>query len=126
MVTLSRLFIHPVKSMRGIGLTHAFADISGLAFDRLFMVTETDGTFITARQFPQMVKFIPAPLHDGLHLTAPDGSSAVVRLVISPRRPSRPKSGATILPPSSRPPPLTSGSAAFSSAMSSCAGWGRS
>lgn len=31
MVTLSRLFIHPVKSMRGIGLTHAFADISGLA-----------------------------------------------------------------------------------------------
>lgn len=79
MVTLSRLFIHPVKSMRGMGLTHAFADISGLAFDRLFMVTETDGTFITARQFPQMVKFIPAPLHDGLHLTAPDGSSAVVR-----------------------------------------------
>lgn len=45
--------------MRGIGLTHAFADISGLAFDRLFMVTETDGTFITARQFPQMVKFTP-------------------------------------------------------------------
>ncbi len=29
MVTLSRLFIHPVKSMRGMGLTHAFADISG-------------------------------------------------------------------------------------------------
>ncbi|CDL09509.1 Flavodoxin reductases (ferredoxin-NADPH reductases) family 1 [Klebsiella pneumoniae IS43] len=74
--------------MRGIGLTHAFADISGLAFDRLFMVTETDGTFITARQFPQMVKFIPAPLHDGLHLTAPDGSSAWCVLVISPRRPS--------------------------------------
>ena len=23
MVTLSRLFIHPVKSMRGMGLTHA-------------------------------------------------------------------------------------------------------
>ncbi len=68
MVTLSRLFIHPVKSMRGIGLSHAYADISGLAFDRIFMVTETDGTFITARQFPQMVKFTPAPLHDGLHL----------------------------------------------------------
>lgn len=57
MATLSRLFIHPVKSMRGIGLTHALADISGLAFDRIFMVTEPDGTFITARQFPQMVRF---------------------------------------------------------------------
>jgi uncharacterized protein YcbX/ferredoxin len=77
--TLSRLFIHPVKSMRGIGLTHALGDVSGFAFDRIFMVTETDGTFITARQFPQMVRFIPSPLHDGLHLTAPDGSSAVVR-----------------------------------------------
>ena len=99
MVTLSRLFIHPVKSMRGIGLSHAYADISGLAFDRIFMVTETDGTFITARQFPQMVKFIPAPLHDGLHLTAPDGSSAVVRSAISRRSRSLPKSGVTTLPP---------------------------
>jgi Uncharacterized Fe-S protein len=79
MLTLSRLFIHPVKSMRGIGLTHAFADISGMAFDRIFMVTEPDGTFITARQFPAMVRFTPAILHDGLHLTAPDGSSAVIR-----------------------------------------------
>ncbi len=65
--------------MRGIGLTHAFADISGLACDRIFMLTEPDGTFITARQYPQMVRFTPAPLHDGLHLTAPDGSSALVR-----------------------------------------------
>ena len=79
MPTLSRLYIHPVKSMRGIGLTHALADASGLAFDRVFMVTQPDGTFITARQFPQMVRFLPSPLTDGLHLTASDGSSAVIR-----------------------------------------------
>lgn len=79
MATLSRLFIHPVKSMRGIGITHALADISGMAFDRIFMVTEADGTFITARQYPKMVRFTPVPMHDGLHLTAPDGSSAIVR-----------------------------------------------
>ncbi len=47
MATLSRLFIHPVKSMRGIGVSHALADMSGFAFDRIFMVTEPDGTFIT-------------------------------------------------------------------------------
>ncbi len=79
MATLSELFIHPVKSMRGIGVTHALADMSGFAFDRIFMITEPDGTFITARQFPQMVRFTPSPLHDGLHLTAPDGSSVVIR-----------------------------------------------
>ena len=88
MATLSRLFIHPVKSMRGIGLTHAFADISGLAFDRIFMITEPDGTFITARQFPAMVRFTPAVLHDGLHLTAPDGSSALVRFADFSGQPS--------------------------------------
>ncbi|MBD4674285.1 MOSC domain-containing protein, partial [Xanthomonas citri pv. citri] len=27
MATLSRLFIHPVKSMRGIGVSHALADM---------------------------------------------------------------------------------------------------
>ncbi len=35
--------------------------------------------FITARQFPQMVKFTPSPLYDGIHLTAVDGSGAMVR-----------------------------------------------
>ncbi|MDX6042841.1 YcbX family protein [Scandinavium lactucae] len=79
MATLGKLYIHPVKSMRGIGVTHALADISGMAFDRIFMVTEPDGTFITARQYPQMVRFTPVPMHDGLHLTAPDGSVAMVR-----------------------------------------------
>lgn len=79
MFTLTRLFVHPVKSMRGIAQSHALATLSGFAFDRIFMVTETDGTFMTARQYPQMVLFTPALLHDGLHLTAPDGSSAVVR-----------------------------------------------
>lgn len=79
MATLSRLFIHPVKSMRGIGVTQALADISGMAQDRIFMVTEPDGTFITARQHPQMVRFTPVPMPDGLHITAPDGSSGVVR-----------------------------------------------
>ncbi len=79
MATLSRLFIHPVKSMRGIGVTQALADISGMAQDRIFMLTEPDGTFITARQYPQMVRFTPVPMFDGIHLTAPDGSSAAVR-----------------------------------------------
>ena len=79
MLTLSRLFIHPVKSMRGVQLSHAQALESGLAFDRIFMVTDLDGTFITARQYPEMVRFTPALLTDGLSLQAPDGSQAMIR-----------------------------------------------
>ena len=78
-ISLSHLYIHPVKSMRSLALSHAQATTSGLAFDRIFMVTEPDGTFITARQYPQMVLFTPAITHDGLFLSAPDGSSATVR-----------------------------------------------
>ncbi|KAB8313242.1 MOSC domain-containing protein [Erwinia endophytica] len=79
MISLSRLFIHPVKSMRGTQVSHAQARESGLAFDRVFMITELDGTFITARQYSEMVLFTPAVIPDGLFLAAPDGSSATVR-----------------------------------------------
>lgn len=79
MISLSRLFIHPVKSMRGTQVSHAQALASGLAFDRLFMLTDEAGTFITARQYPEMVLFTPALLPDGLLLAAPDGSSATIR-----------------------------------------------
>ncbi|MDR3432316.1 MAG: YcbX family protein [Rouxiella aceris] len=73
LVTLSRLFVHPVKSMRGLQLSHAQVTPGGLAFDRLFMLTDAQGMFITARQYPQLVQFTPALLPDGLILTAPDG-----------------------------------------------------
>lgn len=79
MITLSKIYVHPVKSLRGLQLSHAQASSSGLAFDRTFMITEPDGTFITARQYPQMVMFTPALLPDGLFLTAPDGESAAIR-----------------------------------------------
>ncbi|WP_413740176.1 YcbX family protein [Sodalis sp. RH14] len=79
MVSLSRLYIHPVKSMRGLQVSHALAGAEGLAFDRIFMVTDPDGTFITARQYPQMVLFTPVMVQNGLHLGAPDGQSILAR-----------------------------------------------
>ncbi|KGA24387.1 hypothetical protein AO825_04105 [Pectobacterium brasiliense] len=79
MIGVTRLYIHPVKSMRGLQLSHAMASVSGLANDRAFMITESDGTFITARQYPQMVLFTPALLPDGLFIAAPDGQTATIR-----------------------------------------------
>lgn len=79
MIGVTRLYIHPVKSMRGLQLSHSMVSASGLAHDRTFMVTEPDGTFITARQHPQMVLFTPALLPDGLFISAPDGQTVSVR-----------------------------------------------
>ncbi|MDR0805817.1 MAG: YcbX family protein [Enterobacteriaceae bacterium] len=78
MVTLSRLYVYPVKSMQGLALSHAQVGESGLAFDRIFMLTDPDGTFITARQYPQLVRFTPALLINGVSITAPDGQSQTV------------------------------------------------
>ncbi|QIZ47542.1 YcbX family protein [Dickeya zeae] len=79
MIVLSRLFVHPVKSLRGLQLSQAMASPSGLAFDRMLMITEPDGTFITARQFPQLVLITPALTHEGVFLSAPDGQTCLVR-----------------------------------------------
>ncbi|CEE94459.1 putative 2Fe-2S protein with ferredoxin-like NADP-linked domain and 2Fe-2S ferredoxin-like domain [Xenorhabdus nematophila str. Anatoliense] len=76
MLTLSRLYTYPVKSMRGLQLSHSLVNESGLTFDRNFMITTMDGTFITGRQYPQMLLFTPTMLHNGLYLQAPNGESA--------------------------------------------------
>lgn len=78
MIALNRLFVHPVKSMRGISLSPMMVSPSGPAFDRIFMLTEPDGTFITARQYPQLVLFTPALTPEGLLLSAPDGNTLAV------------------------------------------------
>lgn len=49
MAILIRFFIYFVKSMRGIGFIYVLVDVSGLVFDRIFMITEFDGTFIIVR-----------------------------------------------------------------------------
>lgn len=78
--TLSRLFIYPVKSMRGLQISHARVLPSGLAGDRLFMVTEPDGTFITARQYPHLVNFTPVPDLQTLFITAADKTTVSINL----------------------------------------------
>lgn len=78
MINLARLYVHPVKSMRGLELSHAQVTESGLAFDRILMITDTNGMFITARQYPFLVCFTPALLFNGVSITAPDGQSRTV------------------------------------------------
>lgn len=53
---LSQMFVHPLKSGRGIEYTRAFASQQGLLHDREWLLVTEDGRFMTARAFPQMVK----------------------------------------------------------------------
>ncbi|GIV45998.1 MAG: hypothetical protein KatS3mg036_0816 [Ignavibacterium sp.] len=53
-LTLTEIFVYPIKSLGGISLTEAFVERRGLQYDRRMMLVDENGIFITQRDFPQM------------------------------------------------------------------------
>jgi MOSC domain-containing protein len=51
---LAALFIHPVKSLRGIEVASAEVDALGAVGDRRFLVVDPGGNFLTQRTVPRM------------------------------------------------------------------------
>lgn len=76
--SLSEIYVHPIKSTRGIEVSSAQVVESGLAFDRMMMLADPDGRFVTAREMPQLVLFQTALLPDGVVIHSPDGDSIAV------------------------------------------------
>jgi uncharacterized protein YcbX len=58
-VEVHQLFIYPVKSLRGIDVRDAELTATGFRWDRHWMITKSDGGFITQRQFSNMVLIQP-------------------------------------------------------------------
>lgn len=54
MITISGLYIYPIKSLSGIAVSEAVVEPKGLRYDRRFMLVTPDGRFITQRATPQM------------------------------------------------------------------------
>lgn len=71
-VTVSDLYIYPIKSTRGIRLANAQIDALGLAFDRRFVVSDDAGQFITARTEPALCLVSSKLIEQGLELSAPN------------------------------------------------------
>ncbi|MGF1696537.1 YcbX family protein [Vibrio lamellibrachiae] len=67
---LSQINVYPVKSVGGISLSSSWVELQGLSFDRRFMLATSDGTMVTARKFPQMVKVSASLLPQGFIFTA--------------------------------------------------------
>ncbi|MDV4179139.1 MOSC domain-containing protein [Rhizobium brockwellii] len=58
---VSDLFIYPLKSARGIALPAADIDAYGLPGDRLAMITDAQGHFITQRELPDLARIEVRP-----------------------------------------------------------------
>ena len=70
MIRVSRLFIYPVKSCRGIALDEAEVVVTGFAHDREWLVVDRSGAFMTQRDWPGLARVEVALTTDGLRLAA--------------------------------------------------------
>lgn len=74
-LTVTGLWIYPVKSCAGIALGEAILTARGLPWDREWMVVRPDGTFVTQRQLPRLALLSTALEADALRLRTPDGDA---------------------------------------------------
>lgn len=70
-VSISALYLHPIKSCAGIAVREALLIETGLEFDRAWMVVDAHGRFITQRELPRMALIVPTLKHTELVLRAP-------------------------------------------------------
>ncbi|WP_310586712.1 MOSC domain-containing protein [Telluribacter sp. SYSU D00476] len=54
MLTLSEIWIYPIKSLGGIRLDEAHVQLRGLQFDRRWMIVDDTGRFVTQRSLHRM------------------------------------------------------------------------
>jgi uncharacterized protein YcbX len=67
-MTLSEIWVYPVKSLGGIRLTKALTEERGLQYDRRWMIIDEENVFITQRAHLKMALIDVALLDDGLKI----------------------------------------------------------
>lgn len=72
MLSLSRIWVYPVKSVAGVDRAEAVVEPAGLAGDRRWMLVDPEGRFVTGRQLPELVRIHVRLEPDG-GLRLPDG-----------------------------------------------------
>ncbi len=70
-ITLSAMYVYPIKSCAGIGVAEWEVDRFGLRHDRRWMVITAEGEFLTQREYPVLatIRTRLAPIH--LRVSAP-------------------------------------------------------
>lgn len=69
---ITELTIYPVKALAGIRLTRSTLGVTGLPWDRHWMLVDQAGRFVTQRQLPQLARLIPVLDEHALVITHPD------------------------------------------------------
>ncbi len=65
MLTLTQLFLYPVKSLGGVAVAEADVTPQGLRHDRRWLLVDAQNRFLTQRQHPELALLAVAPAHNG-------------------------------------------------------------
>lgn len=81
---VSEIWIYPIKSLPGIKLNESQVNFSGLQYDREWMLINTEGKFLTARENSTLLKFsiILDIQTKNLQITDPSGKNSITFPVI--------------------------------------------
>ncbi len=80
MATVSQLYSYPIKSCGALNHARITLDERGPLMDRRWMITDTDGKFITQREIPVLARIQPSFANGSLVLNAPKMSAIEVAL----------------------------------------------
>lgn len=68
-LTISALYVYPIKSLGGIALSEARLTPTGFAHDRQYMLVDANNRFITQREMPQLALFETALTDEAVRVT---------------------------------------------------------
>ncbi len=80
-ITISEIFVYPVKSCRGISLPASAVGLRGLAHDRTFLIVDDAHRFLTQRALPRMALIETAMEDKALIFRAP-GAPGELRVAL--------------------------------------------
>jgi uncharacterized protein YcbX len=89
LLTLSGLFIYPVKSLGGYAVPEAEVTARGLRYDRRWLLVDERNRFMTQRQQPELALLTVAPAYNGFlisHRQRPDSLPLFIPFEATPDR----------------------------------------
>ncbi len=80
MLSLSAIYIYPIKGLAGISLPSSQVEERGLQYDRRWMLVDDTHTFLTQRKYPQMALLTVQLTSKGLRVQAPGKADLLIPL----------------------------------------------
>ena len=81
---ITSIVVYPLKSARGVSVSSAKLDARGLAYDRLWMVVDERGAFMSQRRAPKLALVevqLPSAPNEPLHVSAPGAQPLSIPVV---------------------------------------------